>query len=190
MLIAILGAGRASRFGGGKLEAACAGKPLGRWSLEAARATGHPVAWIGDGPRPAFLDADCTFLHNAQAHEGLGRSVGVAATHAAGRNARALMILLADMPLVTPGLLADLVRAGPYAACEHRGRRGGVPALFPAAMFPQLAALTGDRGASALLGQAPFPRLLRAPASSLIDIDTSEDIARAEAAFAARGHPF
>ena len=34
-LVAVLAAGRGTRFGGGKLEAMCAGRPLGRWILDA-----------------------------------------------------------------------------------------------------------------------------------------------------------
>ena len=38
--VAVLAAGRGKRFGGGKLEATCAGKPLGRWVLDAVRKRG------------------------------------------------------------------------------------------------------------------------------------------------------
>ena len=37
LAIALLAAGGATRFGGGKLDAQCAGKPLGQWALDAAR---------------------------------------------------------------------------------------------------------------------------------------------------------
>ena len=37
-LVAVLAAGRGTRFGGGKLEALCAGKPLGRCALDAVAA--------------------------------------------------------------------------------------------------------------------------------------------------------
>ena len=43
LAVAILAAGSARRFGGGKLDADCAGQPLGAWVLAAAR-TLDPVA--------------------------------------------------------------------------------------------------------------------------------------------------
>ena len=35
VFVAVLAAGRASRFGGGKLDADLAGKPVGQWVLDA-----------------------------------------------------------------------------------------------------------------------------------------------------------
>ena len=39
--VALLAAGRGTRFGGNKLETACAGKPLGRWAIEAIEEAGR-----------------------------------------------------------------------------------------------------------------------------------------------------
>ena len=47
--VAVLAAGLGTRFGGGKLEAMCAGRPLGRWAIEAVEAAG-----LGPGDRRLF----------------------------------------------------------------------------------------------------------------------------------------
>ncbi|MFT3965605.1 MAG: NTP transferase domain-containing protein, partial [Sphingobium sp.] len=77
--VAILAAGRASRFGGGKLDAACAGKPLGRWVLDAVAAAGAPPGLIVVGPRPPAFAGDAlhdgwTVITNAEAERGMGTS--------------------------------------------------------------------------------------------------------------------
>ena len=48
--VAVLAAGLGTRFGGGKLEAPCAGKPLGRWAVEAVEAAGLGPGTIVTGP--------------------------------------------------------------------------------------------------------------------------------------------
>jgi len=47
LAIAILAAGGATRFGGGKLDAELLGKPLGRHALDAALALGIPKIVVG-----------------------------------------------------------------------------------------------------------------------------------------------
>ena len=55
--VAVLAAGSATRFGGGKLEAICAGKPLGRWVLDAAEAAGLQPGTIVAGPDGVLTEA-------------------------------------------------------------------------------------------------------------------------------------
>ena len=52
------------------------------------------------------------------------------------------------------------------------------PAAFPAAWFPTLETLQGDRGAGALLARAEDLVPVRLSPSHLIDIDTPDDLAR------------
>jgi len=71
------------------------------------------------------------------------------------------------------------------AACRYPSGRPGVPARFPAAHFAALAALTGDRGAAALLAGGGAA-LIDCAADDLIDVDRPEALARAGAILAAR----
>lgn len=172
ILIAIMGAGQARRFGNDKLSAPCAGKCLGRWSLDAAVATGLPVIWIGSAMKPAFVEDMCEFRANPDAKEGLASSLRLGAKIAAERQVDWLLVMLADMPVVDDRLLRDLLAAGAPAACLHENGDPGPPALFPAAMFSALMLLTGERGAGRILRSLPGLQLLRPPLQSLIDVDT------------------
>jgi CTP:molybdopterin cytidylyltransferase MocA len=180
-LVAVLGAGRARRFGADKLSQPCAGKPLGRWALDAALATSHPVVWIAGSVAPAFIDpGKCEVLLNPAACEGLGTSVAMAARAAAAGDHDALLVILADMPLITSELLHRLLSEGAAIACRHADGHPGVPALLPASAYPKLQGLSGDRGAGPLLRALPELKLLEASPSELLDIDTPADLAEAE----------
>ena len=176
-LIAILGAGRASRFGADKLVQPCAGRPLGQWALLAAQEMALPCVWIAVSAPPAFVD--CEVLTNSHAAEGLGTSVALAAKVAKQRGFPALLVMLADMPLVTPALLRRLLAAGTPAACAHNGRPG-VPALVPARLFGALEQLSGEGGAAAVLRGEADLTLVEATADELLDVDTPASLVLAE----------
>jgi len=187
LLVAILAAGRATRFGGGKLDAPCAGKPLGQWAVDAVAAAGAAPGLIVTGPDgPDFAQAALwdgwTLVTNPAPEEGLGPSVALAARHAECVGAEALVLLLADMPLVSPEVIRALLEpAGHPVALRYPGGRPGVPARFPAAMFADLAALTGDRGAAALLQGRGDLRLIDGDPVVVTDVDDAASLAHAEA---------
>ncbi len=181
MLIAVLGAGMASRFGADKLTVDCAGKPLGQWAMEAALGLGYPMLWVGRGNRPTFLASRCAFHSHANPAAGLSSSLAIAARVAKTAGARSLLVTLADMPLMTVPILEAVVRAGPFAACAH-GDRPGVPALLPAEMYDDIMMLRGDWGAGQLLRGAAGIEIVRVDSESLLDVDTPDDILKAEAA--------
>ncbi|MFM6932525.1 MAG: NTP transferase domain-containing protein [Novosphingobium sp.] len=184
IMIALLGAGRASRFGADKLSQPCAGRPLGRWALEAAQDTGLPVVWIAGERAPAFVT--CEVAHNPRASEGMGTSVALAARLARERGAEALLVTLADMPLVTPALLARVIAAGVPAACSYNFEPGA-PALIPIELFADLEALSGDQGAARVLRGRGDLSLVHARAEDLHDVDTLQALAEAERLLQERG---
>ena len=179
LAIALLAAGGATRFGGGKLDAECAGKPLGLWALEAALAVPHErLAVVVGDPVPWFARGR-ELLVNERATEGLGTSAALAARWAEGCDA--LLLLLADMPLVSPEALRKLVEATGPAAVAYPGDKPGVPACFPAALLPALEALAGDSGAAQVLRGLADVTLIEVPAQELRDVDRPEDLADVEA---------
>ena len=178
ILLAVLGAGRASRFGGDKLAADCAGKPLGQWALDSALATGLPLVWVADATAPTFV-GDAEVVLNRCAAKGIGTSVALAARIAAERGASALLVTLADMPLVNAALLGRLLDAGAPAACLHPNGKSGVPALLPASAFAALMALTGDQGAGRIIARMEGLSLIECEAAALFDVDTPGALAEA-----------
>jgi CTP:molybdopterin cytidylyltransferase MocA len=175
LAIAILAAGGATRFGGSKLDAMLAGRPLGRWALDAALAVPHErLAVVVTDSAPVFTQG-CELLLNPHAEDGLGTSAALAARWAEGSDA--LLILLADMPLVSSGTLRKLAAAKGPAAVAYPGGRPGAPACFPAALFPALEDLTGDGGAAQVLRGLEKVTLIETPDDELRDVDRPEDLA-------------
>jgi CTP:molybdopterin cytidylyltransferase MocA len=176
-LVAVLAAGRGTRFGGGKLEAICAGKPLGRWALDAVADAGLAPGVIVTGPQGVSFAADWPALFNPQPERGLGSSLALAAQAALDGGASTLLVLLADMPLVTPDYLRRLAAASPPAATRQPDGHAGVPALLDRALLARVADLSGDRGAGLVLADAT---LLDPPPGILADVDEPADVARVE----------
>lgn len=181
----VLAAGSASRYGSPKLLAPVDGIPM------LARAIGAAVAAVGPEAVTVVLGAEAAQLeplvHTAAAavvvnlhfEEGIASSIraGMAKAPAGTRGA---MILLADQVAVTADdlqrLLAGWERRPDRIVAARYGDATGAPAIFPADLFPELAALEGDRGARALLARHP-DRVVAVPMpSAAIDVDTPADL--------------
>jgi molybdenum cofactor cytidylyltransferase len=94
------------------------------------------------------------------------------------------MLFLGDMPRIPEEVLQPLAGAlaagAPAAAPTFAGRRGH-PVAISRALFPDLQALDGDRGAAAVLAAlGPSLVLIEAPdAGVCLDIDAPADVAAA-----------
>jgi molybdenum cofactor cytidylyltransferase len=182
--VVLLAAGRSARFGDDDKRAAdLGGQPLIAWAAQAGRAIPAIARFLidsGDEKNRLALDGYRT-LTNAAPDQGLSSSLRIAAQAAVQAGAGALLILLADMPFVTGdhlrALLDARVRAPDRAVFTAReDGRAQPPALFPRTLFPALMALSGDRGAKGLAGDATR---VAAPPRLLLDIDTPADLDRA-----------
>lgn len=184
--VVVLAAGRGTRFGGGKLEALCAGKALGRWVLDAVAEAGLSPGTLVTGPETShFADGVTGWerLVNPYPEAGLGSSLALVAHAAMERGDGALMVLLADMPLIPAAYLRQLANDSPPVATRQADGRPGVPAVLDEALLKAAAQLAGDRGAGPLLVGA---KMLDAPPGALRDVDTAEDLAAAERQLLAR----
>jgi CTP:molybdopterin cytidylyltransferase MocA len=98
-LIAVLAAGRGTRFGADKLATPCAGRPLGQWAQAAALGAGLPVVCVV-GPHSALpCLAGVERMVNPLADEGLGTSLALAARVAMARGAPCLLVMLPPAPV-------------------------------------------------------------------------------------------
>jgi molybdenum cofactor cytidylyltransferase len=91
----------------------------------------------------------------------------------------ALLILPADMPDLSTADLAAMIaafRASPDQILRaSSGSTPGHPVIWPRALVPGFAALTGDRGARTLLQQQPVQLFPLPGQNALTDLDTPED---------------
>lgn len=177
--VAVLAAGAGTRFGGGKLDAMLAGRPLGAWATGAVEAAGAKARVIVVPPAiPHFVSAldGWTVVENPTAARGIGTSLR-AAVEAARRCPR-LIVVLADMPLVSPAHLLRL-DAGPGLVFTRQADGcPGTPAAFPAACFDALMQLPDDAGA-ARLAAWPEARVIAPEAEHATwDADRPGDLAR------------
>lgn len=182
--LVLLAAGRGERFGGGKLVAELAGKPLARHAADTLRPFGFAAHIAVIGPATPDLPGYATItLDPPGAPQSRSLALGVAAAQAAG--ADAVLITLADMPLVPPSHIQAMLAAFDGDRLASQGPHSLMPpALFGVRHFAALSALTGDRGAGALLQGAPA---LPLPPRAALDVDRSEDLALAQALLGASG---
>ncbi|RIV84764.1 hypothetical protein D2V17_11510 [Aurantiacibacter xanthus] len=187
-LVAVLAAGQARRFGGGKLDALCAGQRVGAHVLalvtEAGFAPGMVV--VPTAGVPLFAqESGWPLIENPDAETGLASSVALAA-QAALEQACDLLLVLADMPLVASAHLTALVATKALAATDYGAGKPGVPAFIPHSLLADLTKLEGEGGAGRWLAGRSDCTLIAPPPATLVDVDRPEDLARIEAALSAR----
>ena len=188
----VLAAGNASRFGRNKLSEDFRGKPLIRWALEAVPVdrlgpnyadVPAPVCVVTQYPDARMLAAAFGFggVFNEAPELGISHSV-VLGTQALMHRCGGLMFLVADQPLLrreTVAALADRFLADPTrVVVPAAGDRQGNPCIFPASLYPELLALTGDRGGKQIVRRHPELVVeVPVPEEELNDVDTLADLA-------------
>ena len=178
--VVLLAAGLGTRFGGGKLIAEFRGVPLWQWAAQTAESIDFSERLLVVGPNsPIKGRMRWRLVENPLAERGMGTSIaaGVSALTDCDR----VLIVLADMPLVSPAHLRRLTAAQGAAFTLYPDGTAGCPAIFPRAVFPLLETLTEDRGARSLdLGDAemiPPPHQ-----NELCDVDDPRDLDRLNSA--------
>ncbi|OZI58810.1 nucleotidyltransferase family protein [Bordetella genomosp. 1] len=118
----------------------------------------------------------------AGAEAGMGATLAAAArwllAHAADHTHA--LVALADMPWIAPATLHAVADADPaleIVAPAYAGRRGH-PVRFARALWPALAALSGDQGARALLQRHGVHEIAVHDAGILRDVDLPQDLTR------------
>lgn len=186
VFVAVLAAGTGSRFGGDKQLAEYNGQTLVSRAVDIANqavagntllVAGHHSAAVIDSCRQQQGFA----VVNDDYKAGLGSSIA-AAVRSLPESATALILQLADQPLVTPGHLKNLIEAwsgDPMAiVASEYSETVGPPVLFSRGAFEELALLTDDKGAKNLFTDERFSvrRLRFEPAA--VDVDTQDSLNR------------
>ncbi len=177
-VVIVLAAGRGERFAasGGqvhKLQALLGGRPVIDHVLDAVRASGLPFHVVhADPSRPGMGDSN---------------AAGVRATP----DAAGWLILPADLPLVRASTLLAIAAPSSMAVTVpvHEGQRGH-PVRFGAVCGQALLQLEGSKGAASVLQAqmaAGSVALIDVDDAGVVtDIDTLDDLQRAEALLAQR----
>ncbi|MBB6558545.1 molybdenum cofactor cytidylyltransferase [Acidovorax soli] len=176
-IVLVLASGRGERFAasGGtvhKLSALLHGLPVLEHTLAAVRASGLPWHLEDVG------------------HPGMGDSIAAAVRATA--NAPGWLVLPGDLPLVQPRTLRRMAAAlygCAVAVPEYRGERGH-PVAFSAQCLPGLLALAGEQGAASVVREQQQQGRVRLvevdDEGTVTDVDTVQDLARAEQVLAGR----
>ena len=187
----LLAAGQSRRMGGqNKLLRDMDGAPLAARALSTllqagletpvVAVTGHAAGAVGEALLGSAGDAALRLVHNPDYAAGLSTSLaaGLAATEPGWDG---VIVMLADMPGVTPRALRRLIAA--FNPVEGRsivvptfqGKRGN-PVLWAARYWPAMRALSGDSGAKHLIGDHAdqVAEVEMDDPGVLVDLDTPE----------------
>ncbi|CAD5105892.1 nucleotidyltransferase family protein [Zestomonas carbonaria] len=182
----VLAAGRSRRFDGDKRRALL---PDGRSLLGASIETACQAfaeVWIvlrpDDDAQDLGIPPGVGIVRSELADLGMGHSLAAGIQHLASSRARAVAILLGDMPWIAPASLRTLARAADPQRIVlpwYTGQRGH-PVIFGRQFWPALELTRGDQGAKELIKanaalcdsiQLDDPAILR-------DVDTRADLSQ------------
>ena len=179
----VMAAGNASRFGVNKLSATVGGKKLIVRALEALpRELLDRICVVTqyDEVERIARGMDFACIRNDHPDWGVSHTICLG-TQALMEQSDAILYLVADQPLLRRESVArelDLFRQHPerIVAMSHDGVRGN-PCIFPKRFFPELCALSGDVGGSAVIRRHTNDLLLfEVDARELADVDTPQTL--------------
>lgn len=182
----VLAAGQSLRFGSIKQLAKVHGRPLVAGAMREAEAVCGSRSVLVTGSAAALVHAAAAplsgfLVHNDRFGDGMSTSLGAAVSVLADV-ADAVLLMLADQPLVDRDHLADLkrewLRQQDRIVASRYGGTLGVPAILPSSQFAGLLALRGDQGARSLIAAANEQVVTVDFEPAAIDIDDPADIAR------------
>jgi molybdenum cofactor cytidylyltransferase len=179
----ILAAGGSTRFTGPagvhKLLAPWRGRPLCTWAVEAAVSAGIGPVWVVDGAvdLTSVVPPEVSVLHNPLWESGQAVSLQVAINAARRSDLDAVVVGLADQPLLPASAWRDVASSrAAIAVATYDGQRRN-PVRLAAAVW-DLLPTSGDEGARSVARRRP-ELVEEVPCEGdPTDIDTREDLAR------------
>ena len=180
----VLAAGESRRYGRTKLLEAYRGEPLLRHALKAGQhACPNRVCLVTGNDKDAIENAAGGLadivVHNPAFKTGISSSIRTG-VNACIEQADAVLIVLADQPLVTAGHLSSLIETWRSetskivvsAYCETMGP----PVVFARRYFEEIAEISGDSGAKSVLQKHGASVLSVRCEPAAVDIDTPADL--------------
>jgi len=183
----LLAAGTSSRMGKNKMLFELNGESILRGAVRRALAGGLSplVVVLGherDRARQELDGLPCQVVINPNYEQGINSSLkaGISAVPA---EAGAALVMLADMPYVSPEMIASLIARyrssdAPLVISDYEGVNAP-PMLYDRSLFDELLTMTGEGcGRQVVKRHREEAEVLSWPASALADIDVPEDYAR------------
>ena len=181
----VLAAGSSTRFGRTKQLEKFEGAPLAANAMRKAESVCGVRSVLVTGKDWKEVASACEplagfFVINNDYEQGLASSIACG-VRAVAESADAILLMLADLPLVSAEHLGNLVDAwknSPHSIIASAFEDTlGPPIVFPKADFDELLKLEGDRGARPVI-EANRNRVLALPCEeAAFDIDRPEDLA-------------
>jgi molybdenum cofactor cytidylyltransferase len=188
----VLAAGASRRLGQPKQLLDLDGETLIERAIRLANDAGAEPVLAVLGAHRETISASVQLTHsipviNSDWEQGMASSIHAAlrALEEFAPQASGALILGCDQPRLTAGHLHALVdtftahAAHPIVASAYAGILG-IPAVFPRAVFADLRALRGDKGARALLMNPTCPLISLPFPGGEVDIDAPADLAQLE----------
>lgn len=186
----LLAAGTSSRMGSNKLFFELNGESILRGAVRRALSGGlSPLIVIlgheRDKARREIEDLPCQWALNPLYEQGINSSLK-SGVKAVPPEARAAMVLLADMPFVSPEMIAAMIAryrasAAPLVISDYEGVNAP-PMLYDRSLFPELLAMTGEGcGRQVVKRRRGEAEVLSWPAAALADLDVPDDYDRLKA---------
>jgi molybdenum cofactor cytidylyltransferase len=182
----LLAAGTSSRMGRNKLFLEWKGETLLRRAARTALAAGlQPLLVVlghqSEAARTGLAGIDCSAVLNPDYARGMNGSLS-AGIAALPETAKAAVVLLADMPLVTAEMIQAVLRSwkGEPLALSLYGAVVAPPILYARELFAELRALPpGGRGKEIVEQHRREAAEVAQPEAALRDLDVPADLERA-----------
>lgn len=191
----ILAAGLSSRFGRAKQLAELGGIPLVERAVrtlldsdvdEVVVVLGHESGRV----RERLRTSGARLVENPDYRTGLSSSLKQGVKSLDPRS-EAVVVVLSDQPFVTQETVDEVVGRfrgkGSPAVGTVAGGTVSPPVLFSRALYPEVAILSGDKGAKAIIMNHPDFERVEVETDTVLDIDTEEELRKAGELLRARG---
>jgi len=184
----LLAAGTSSRMGKNKLLFEIEGESVIRRAARRALAGGlSPLLVVlgheSDKAWSEIEDLPCQWALNPLYEEGINSSLKAGIMAVRGLKAKAALVMLADMPFVTPEMIAAMIEryrqsTAPLVISDYDGVNAP-PMLYDQSLFTELLMMEGEGcGRQVVRRHKAEAEVLPWPVSALQDLDVPEDYER------------